>query len=405
MKIISKISLLFLITILVGCVGPSNNPLLLSEKNENNRSDEKYDVDIYVKNCFDDYCNKYEIGSSSYYDDPENNSEMAYFICESTNNVFYVANKAIYKIEEENAYLLVESNKNIFALIGEYNNSLFYVLEESTRNEYSIWELDINSNESHKVFEEKLYLFDTILFENMLIVKERGYDGDLLFYDSLNKKEIIIEQYYQKENDEINGMIPSGFVVRKTQYSPTLGNEIELYYKYGERNERVGLARNQINEAGDEEYRSLFEYHAYQKINYIDNDMYNFYLFSEDIKSSKPPMAYGTSEGCKSKYWNKDIITKIEGPDYLSNKNVEKTIYEDSVNRILCYNPLSNEVYLYVFEDDTIVSKNLDNQSEKIIEELEEADEIHFQWCDTRLYWVYVKNNNEEYGGVHEFGN
>ena len=96
-----------------------------------------------------------------------------------------------------------------------------------------------------------------------------------------------------------------------------------------------------------------------------------------------------------------DEITYIEGPDYINSE--EKTLYEDSINRILGYNPDTNEVYLYVFDNRTITAKDLDNQSEKIVETLDEADTIRFEWYDTRLYWMYKKNGVEEFGGCHEF--
>ena len=36
-------------------------------------------------------------------------------------------------------------------------------------------------------------------------------------------------------------------------------------------------------------------------------------------------------------------------------------------------------------------------------ETLKEADTIQFEWHDTRLYWKYIKDGNEEFGGCHEF--
>ena len=78
-------------------------------------------------------------------------------------------------------------------------------------------------------------------------------------------------------------------------------------------------------------------------------------------------------------------------------------MYEDSTNRILGYNPDTNEVYLYVFDNRTITAKDLDNQSEKIVATLDEADTIQFEWYDTRLYWMYEKNGVEEFGGNLDF--
>ena len=73
------------------------------------------------------------------------------------------------------------------------------------------------------------------------------------------------------------------------------------------------------------------------------------------------------------------------------------------MNRILGYNPDTNEVYLYVFDNRTITAKDLDDQSEKTVETLDEANTIYFEWRDTRLYWIYDKKGVEEFGGCHEF--
>ena len=97
----------------------------------------------------------------------------------------------------------------------------------------------------------------------------------------------------------------------------------------------------------------------------------------------------------------KDILGTAD-KNNLNPVNVQN-VYEDGTNRIIGYNPDTNEVYLYNFLNNTIVSKNLDDKSETVTETLKEADTIEFEWCDTRLYWFYVNKGIEEYGGVHEF--
>lgn len=55
------------------------------------------------------------------------------------------------------------------------------------------------------------------------------------------------------------------------------------------------------------------------------------------------------------------------------------------------------------FDNKTITSRNLGDQSEKVVEKLKDAETIKFEWIDTKLYWFYINNGLEEYGGCCEF--
>ena len=176
-----------------------------------------------------------------------------------------------------------------------------------------------------------------------------------------------------------------------------------MYYDNGNDLVKMGLEENNINEKNEEEMLQdsggLF-----RKINIIGDDLYVFFVSSQhEAQGHGPLVHYGTAERCRTKYWELDRIKKVEGPDLYGSSKKEETFYEDSTNRIIGYNPYTNEVYLYVFENGTLTAKDLDDQSEKVIETLKEADTIQFEWHDTRLYWKYIKDGNEEFGGCHEF--
>ncbi|MCR4930735.1 MAG: hypothetical protein K5988_12155, partial [Lachnospiraceae bacterium] len=82
----------------------------------------------------------------------------------------------------------------------------------------------------------------------------------------------------------------------------------------------------------------------------------------------------------------------------------KETFYEDESNRIIGYNPDNKIVYLYSFENKSISMKNIEDGSETVIENLEDADKIEFEWEDTRLYWRYINDEYETYGGCYDCG-
>ena len=388
MKRILRIILLFIfIGLLFGCIYPSESSLSNSEEDKQ--------PDIFVKNSYRDYCNVIKgekIGYGMDNDKYENYTYLPYYVCENGEDYFYVINNSIYKYSNNKSELLFTAEENIFALVGVYEQDVYYTSQNS------LWKYDAQNDISKKVFNENLSHFDTILFEKCLIVKD-NISSILCIYDIENNQKITIKDYLKKDLDEMNQKLPEGFSIRR----PQRGGFIELYYDNGNEIVKMGFSENNINEQNEEEW---FNYAGgfLKKFNIIDDNLYIFYVDSEsESEGHGPGRAYGTAERCRTKYWRLDRIKKVEGPDLYGTCHDEETLYEDSTNRIIGYNPYTNEVYLYVFENGTLTAKDLDDQSEKVIETLKEADTIQFEWHDTRLYWKYIKDGNEEFGGCHEF--
>ena len=388
MKIISKSILVFIIIgFFCGCIYP----------NENNISnfEEDKQPDIFVKNCYKDYHNmirgERKLGEKdSRY---ENNDYLPYYVYEDGEDYYYALRNTIYKYSNNTSEELFTADVWVYALVGVYEENIYYT------SQFSLWKYDIQNDVSEKVFDEDIAQFDTVFFENYLIIKDnKSYI--LYFYDIEKNQKIVIEDCLSKEQDEINQMLPEGFSVRKAKGSYA----IEVYYDNGNDLVKIGLEENNINEKNEEEMLQdsggLF-----RKINIIGDDLYVFFVSSQhEAQGHGPLVHYGTAERCKTKYWRLDRISKIHGPNlYDSSYHEEETIYEDSTNRIIGYNPYTNEVYLYVFENGTLTAKDLDDQSEKVIETLKEADTIQFEWHDTRLYWRYNIDGKDEFGGCHEF--
>ena len=384
-KLLKSVLLFIFIGLFCGCIG--GNDLTNSEEDKR--------PDIFVKNCYKDYCNVIKgekTGSGMNNNKYENYTYLPYFVCENGEDYFYVINNSVYKYSNNTSELLLSAEEKIFALVGVYEEDIYYT------SQYSLWKYDTQNDISKKVLNENLSHFDTLLFENYLIVKD-NISYVLYIYNIENNQKVVIEDYLTKDFDEMNQMLPIGFSIRRLQG----GGFVEMYYDNGNEIVKMGFNKNDINENREEEILR-YDDQRKNKINIIDDNLYVLYVASEfNVEGHSGRSYYGTAERCRTKYWKYDIITKVEGPDLYDIPYEEETLYEDSTNRIIGYNPYTNEVYLYVFENGTLTAKDLDDQSEKVIETLKEADTIQFEWHDTRLYWRYNIDGKDEFGGVHEF--
>ena len=396
MKKYIKIFVIFLLTaLLCACVDSNvlNAEGNVPEAEINTRSD------VFVKKCYKDYVNVFkgesaQFASPSFEDHSENYTYLPYRICENDSDFYYVVNNTIYKCSDNTSQLVYSSKEEIYALICVYEDSLFYTTKDM------LWKYNLKTQNLKKVFNESLKYFNTVVLGDNIVVQQ-GFH--LYFYDLETEKISEIENAYDMDREDLNDLTPDGFYVHLVEHYNEPGNQLEVHFDSKSGLERAGFSTNAVNDSFEEEWSRLFDYKAHQKINIIDDCLYSFYVAGETDSYYNPPVMYGSAERCRTKYWEIDYITKIEGPDFSSHANEETDVYEDSENRILGYNPNTNEVYLYVFDNRTITVKDLDDQSEKTVETLDEADTIYFEWRDTRLYWIYDKKGVEEFGGCHEF--
>ncbi len=383
-KLLKSVLLFIFIGLFCGCIGGND----LTNSEEDTRSD------IFVKNCYKDYRNVI-IGERKWGeddDDLENRVYLPYYVYEDGEDYYYALRNTIYKCSDNTSEELFTADVWVYALVGVYEENIYYT------SQFSLWKYDTENNVSEKVFDEDIVQFDTVFFENYIILKDnKSYI--LYFYDIEKNQKIVIEDYLSKEQNEINHMLPEGFSVRIARGSYS----IEVYYDNGKDLVKMGFAEININDQNEVEMLQCSS-ELFRKINILDDNLYSFEVVSEAVRMGHGPCGYfGTVERCRTKYWKSDRITKVEGPDLYGSYHEEKILYQDSTNRIIGYNPYTNEVYLYVFENRTLTAKDLDDQSEKVIETLKEADTIQFEWHDTRLYWRYNIDGKDEFGGCHEF--
>ena len=373
------------------------------QPNIKNDSTVKSKPDIYVRDCYKDLKKGTGHISGRY--------GIPLFAVENGEIIYTLENDSVYKNESGKKELVFkteqEKDTRIGSLVYASDDYIIYLMMDTKPDgetfihlSDTIWKYSFESKTKQQIIDKHFSSFISIVVDNNIIIRD---ESNFYFVDIESGEDKVIEDYSDKTEEELNDFLPTGFYSKK--YKAKNYDSFELFYEGNGSNERVGFIHF-YDEYNKEmiDINEIIDVNLWCKTNCYDNKIYTFRLSSERIKEGGDnwlALQYGSSEGCETKHWNKDKITYIEGPDYSNSE--EKTLYEDSTNRILGYNPDTNEVYLYVFDDRTITAKDLDNQSEKVIETLKEADTIQFEWHDTRLYWKYVVNDVEEFGGCHEF--
>ena len=406
MKKITRIILTFIVLILMSaCVFKPSD--VTGEQAEN--IDEK--PDVYKKGYYKD-CRQYtQMGVTSLNPNRESFISMSQAIIAKEDGFLIVLNNAVYRYDEQNSELIFKSEEGVSSLISVSDKYIFYLAENKELEEYlyaynSVWSYNFLTGETKRVFKNIEFKDGRVVEYNNCIFATN--DKNLYIYNSEKDTELVIASIYEKSEEEITNQLPDGFVARMIYSSYSGKSEIEIFYTADDTNERVGLAQNVINDSLAE-IRKMTSDRFGTGWNWYKN-LYIFYTLSEIDPSYELPQGFmGTEERCDTDCWIADGIAYIKGDEVLTEGlvnpyNVNRIeLYEDRTDRIIGFNPDTNEVYLYIFEDNTITSKNLDSQEKKIIETLEKADTIKFYWRDCNLYWIYADNQVERFGGVHEF--
>ena len=339
---------------------------------------------------------------------------MPAFVSESEEDSYLMLNNSVYKNSDGNVELLFEPEPEIKSLVGVTDSYIVYLSgEKENENKISrdsVWKYNMETKEITRVFDRPFTDYRLIMNGNDLFVRELFCLNDnvekvnIFYADIKNNTAVSIPDYTALTEEEMNALLPDNFEIKKYKGRNEAYHEYEIY-KTQDSGEiiKIGLAPAVV----DDEFLKFYPNDSfYYKWTKYRDSVYYLRVYTDFNKTDYDPrqrVPLGTDEICETKNWSSDTLTceKIDPVEMIKN---ETQIYSDDKNRILGYNPRTNEAYIYVFENGTITIKNLNSDSETIIETLENAQTISFEWCDTRLYWVYANDGKEEYGGVHEFG-
>lgn len=315
-------------------------------------------------------------------------------ICEFDATAYIKENNKVFKSENGNKELLFEFEGGIKSIVSANDDYLIFLSCETftsngTEYQYNdFYKYEFAKNKSTKIISgDRLPRKYRIYLKENYIIIQSDYNKEIYFYD-LEEDNLQFFEYDDLVMNDTNDSFPKDFYY-------VCGEKVYIYSSKGHSLITSALEYN----GGIYEYDNRIRDIRYKTFIYND-DLYNIWTDSK-IEDSTPPSHYGNEERCEAKYWVSDNVFKIHLTGETEGQK-EGVIKEDK-NRIVGYNPITNEVYLYVFDNKTITSRNLGDQSEKVVETLKDAETIKFEWIDTKLYWFYINNDLEEYGGCLEF--
>ncbi len=401
-KIFKLLFAVLLESFLCGCFlfpqTPNNNPNNppintnppVSNQNTNPTGDSGV-VNIYVRGSMYDSGKVFSPEHPTY-------RTMGKSVCEYEGNVYFGIGNCVYKQSPEgDMEKIFESDEVIYSFLGIWKDKVLFAKEngKDIRDFYlnNFWVYDCQTGNTKQITDLECSKYYATVYENYLFV----YNGRLLCYDIESDQETLTDNISTKTEEEWKNYLPDSFIVKKyNTKNNSLGEE--LYKIENDKEIPLGI----VSYIVDNKYLNFGgvgnRFSEYKWV-YYNKNIYTISVYPkfEDAHAPLP----GTDEICDTQYWEKDVLSIADSKNLDPVKVTD--VYEDSVNRIVGYNPDTNEVYLYVFDNNTLTAKNLDDSSETVIETFDNAETIEFEWCDTRLYWFYVKNGSEEYGGVHEF--
>ncbi len=399
-KVILPITFVFLI--ILGCLGnPSSNTSV--SKEETLEEDDEL-PDIYIKNYYKSISNVTNgvVLSAPTWTDEDNLPKR---VCKNGEEIYVLINDSVYCIKDGDKKLIFDGDSTIVSLEYATDDYIIYLCEhpkisDNGEANNAVWKYDLNTGSSNQVFQSSM----TTRYFRLMYLEDYLFDEkwpNLYIADFISDKQYIINDFEEMDDDLAQSHLPDGFEIsEKTyqghQYREILkdGEPIEKYDRY-EDNEYVGYSSYSNSLA-----EGYFQYSIY----YNQNIYCSFScgkLEEQGFGYHGPRIYYGTSEKMKSEQWAMDYISVRKSGELSENR--DEYYYTDSENRIIGFNPEENEVYLYVYKDGTLCAKNLDDQSITVLETLENAQIIQFEWIDTNLYWIYINDGNEEYGGCHTF--
>ena len=280
--------------------------------------------------------------------------------------------------------MVFECEGNLGPIINISDDYILYI--QRSNNIDRIKKLDLKSGDVKEV-----YYFGTDRYKEAFFDDNNesffAYNDVEIWYFNVSEDEEVYLTYTVLSDGSVFGNvkdIPEGYYAKQYTYYGYYNKENRLhFYKDTEDGEEILTFHNQDSlELITNKGNSTAETATLEDTLYVIDSIRTEFLSEWD--KGKLSMVKRGNDGYSS--WNKE------------------TFYEDESNRIIGYNPDCEIVYLFSFENKSIIMKNIEDDSETIIEELEDADKIEFEWEESKLYWRYTNDEVETFGGCYDFG-
>lgn len=349
------------------------------------------------------YRNNNQIGLGGFYNRPYVESEV-------DGDIYVMLNGVVYKLNNNSLEEIYDTNDEYRALIG-YSEKYIYTISR-LGSDYVLYRYSRENKESEILYsseeEKREYGFETIgkyaWIEGedcLLTTLKYGANNIKMDYTAIYifSDDDSIERYeITDETKEINKKYKCQKIEDRLFITNANG---DWYIECFGTNDcgNVTTCNGKVYESGQVEEITGYE-DTCEGLSHIG--AYTWYVHSVEDTVIFPITGacvykndYLSAINVNTSDWRYDAIDVFD-----TSTDKKSTIYKDDVNRIIGYNSDANEVYLYLYSDNTLIVKNLDNDESRILSTFDDVDTLSFVWEGTNLFYFYGLDENMQYGGM-----
>ena len=235
--------------------------------------------DIYVRDSYKD-CKKGDGHISGRYGIP-------LFAVENGDIIYTLENDSVYKYESGKKELVFkteqEKDTRIGSLVYASDDYIIYLMMDTKPDgevfihlSDTIWKYSFESKTKQQIIDKHFSSFISIVVDNNIIICD---ESNFYFVDIESGEDKVIEDYSDKTEEELNDLLPTGFISKK--YNGKYYDDFELFYEKNGSKERVGFI-TYYDEENEEmiDINQILDASLWNKINCYDNKIYVFFFVS-----------------------------------------------------------------------------------------------------------------------------
>lgn len=349
------------------------------------------------------YRNNNQLGLGGFYIRP-------YIESGTDGDIFIMLNGVIYQYNNNSLEEIYDTNDEYRALIGHTKKYIYTI--SRLGSDYVLYRYSRENKESEILYsseeEKREYGFDTIgkyawIDGNdcLLTTLKYGANNTKMDYTAfyIFSDDDTVERYEVTDDTiELNGKYICRLVDKKIFVT---NSNSDWYVECFGTNDcgNVTACNGKMYESGQVEEITGYK-DTCEGLSHIG--AYTWYVHSVEDKVIFPITGacvykndYLSAINVNTSDWRYDAIDVFD-----TSTDKKSTIYKDDVNRIIGYNSDANEVYLYLYSDNTMIVKNLDNDESRILSTFDDVDTLSFVWDGTNLFYFYGLGENMQYGGM-----
>lgn len=303
----------------------------------------------------------------------------------------------IYDTDYYNSGIVGATDDYLYLAVGlsAYTNVYRYSFENSTFEEV------FSSQKTKEEYGDSIGSYIWIDGDDCLLTtfREEPFEGDYWYcglYIFSDDNDMYVRYEINDETEEINEKYKCQ-LIEEDLFITDMGEN--WFVEYSGNNDKTVACNNHVLKSGEIEVLPGYESDG-ENISLLGAYSWNIYSYKDKVIYPITGARiyrnnYLNINNTSTMAWRYDAIDI-----YDTTSDERYTLYVDGVNRIIGYDPEENRVFLYVYSDNTLISKDLDDDTLVSLESFEEAAAISFVWEGKDLFYFYGTGDDMRYGGI-----